>query len=257
MQSAARLELFALPGLPLIEPGADLVTVILEGVRECRKALRRKDIVIVAQKIVSKAENRYVALKDVTPSAAAQALATETDKDPRLVELILGESRAVLRRRPGLLVVEHRLGYVMANAGIDFSNVLVEDEEPRALLLPESPDASAAELRRGLEAQSAAPLGVIINDSFGRAWRNGTVGTCLGSAGIPALLDLRGQPDLFGRALMATTVGLADELSAAASLLQGQADEARPVVVARGLDWHPVSQTGRDLIRLPSEDLFR
>ena len=252
-----RLELFAITGLPLIEPGVDLIATIIHALDEAGEILRAGDIVIIAQKIVSKSENRYVVLSDVNPSQTARALAQEVEKDPRLVELILEESREVLRRKPGVIVVEHRLGYVLANAGIDASNVAPERGEQRVLLLPESPDDSAAELRRCFEAHYGGPIGVIVNDSVGRAWRNGVVGTCLGSAGLPALNDLRGNADLFGRPLLVSTVGLSDELSAAASLLQGQGNEGRPVVVARGYEWQPADQTGRDLIRAPNEDMFR
>lgn len=255
--AVCRLELFAVTGLPLIEPGVDLVATIVNALGEAGEDLRAGDIVIVAQKIVSKSENRYVVLSDVKPSHAARSLAQEVEKDPRLVELILRESREVLRRKPGVIVVEHRLGFVLANAGIDASNVAPERGEQRVLLLPLSPDDSAAELRRRLEAHYGGPIGVIVNDSVGRAWRNGAVGTCLGSAGVPALTDLRGNADLFGRPLLVSTVGLSDELSAAASLLQGQGSEGRPVVVARGYDWQPGDQTGRDLMRSSDEDMFR
>lgn len=254
---AHRLELFAPSGIPLIEPGADLAAIILAALRENGERLLPGDIVIIAQKIVSKAENRYVGLSGVTPSPEARALAEEAEKDPRLVELILRESRAVLRHRRGVIVVEHRLGFVIANAGIDASNAASQGEEQRVLLLPKSPDASAAEIRRRLEAACGGPTGVIINDSVGRAWRNGAIGTCLGNAGLPALQDLRGRPDLFGRPLMVSTMGLSDEFAAAASLLQGQADEGRPVVIARGYDWQPTDQTGRNLIRAQDEDMFR
>ncbi len=257
MSTPDRLSLFALPGLPLVEPGDDLVALILAGVAAAGERLQAGDILVIAQKIVSKAEGRYAVVDEVVPSPEAEALAATTEKDPRLVELILSESNAVVRHRPGVVVVEHRHGYVMANAGIDASNVAPQAGAERVLLLPEDPDASAARLRAALEAATTGPLGVVINDSVGRAWRNGTVGLCLGSAGLPALDDLRGEPDLFGRPLMVSTVGLADELSAAASLLQGQGDEGRPVVVIRGLEWQPSGQSGQDLIRAASEDLFR
>jgi len=252
-----RIELFAPSGIPLIEPGADLAAIIIAALRGNGEHLLPGDIVIIAQKIVSKAENRYVGLSGVKPSPEARALAEEAEKDPRLVELILRESRTVLRHRPGVIVVEHRLGFVIANAGIDASNVAPAAQEQRVLLLPESPDASAAEMRRRLEAAYGGPIGVIINDSVGRAWRNGAIGTCLGNAGVPALQDLRGKPDLFGRPLMVSTMGLSDELAAAASLIQGQADEGRPVVIARGYAWQPTDQTGRNLIRVQHEDMFR
>jgi coenzyme F420-0:L-glutamate ligase / coenzyme F420-1:gamma-L-glutamate ligase len=255
--SAHRLELFAPSGVPLIEAGADLAATILAALCENGERLLPGDIVVIAQKIVSKAENQYVRLADVEPSLGARTLAERAEKDPRLVELILRESRVVLRCRSGVIVVEHRLGFVIANAGIDASNAALEGEKQRVLLLPKSPDASAAAIRGRLEAACGNPIGVIINDTVGRAWRNGAIGTCLGNAGVPALQDLRGSPDLFGRPLMVSTVGLSDEIAAAASLLQGQANEGRPVVVARGYSWQPTDQTGRNLIRARDEDMFR
>lgn len=257
MQRAKRLEIFALANLPLIQPGHDLVGEILHSLDDEGERLLAGDIVIVAQKIVSKSEGRYVRLADVKPSQTATALAQEVGKDPRLVELVLSESRFVLRCRPGVLIVEHQLGYVIANAGIDASNVQAEPDDPRVLLLPIDPDRTAAEIRGRLEAHCGCLIGVVINDSVGRAWRNGAVGTCLGSAGVPAHHDLRGSLDLFGRPLAVSTMGLSDELSSAASLMQGQGNEGRPVVVVRGLQWHPSSQTARDLIRPIDEDLFR
>lgn len=257
MQRAGRLEIFAPSGLPLIQPGDDLVDAVLGALRDNGEQLVVGDIVVVAQKIVSKSENRYVRLADITPSEAATALAQEVGKDARLIELILRESRAILRHRPGVIIVEHRLGHIMANAGIDASNVHADQEDQRVLLLPEDPDRSAAELRKRFEAHCGGSIGVIINDSIGRAWRNGAIGTCLGNAGVPAHHDLRGNLDLFGRPLMVSTMGLSDELASAASLIQGQGDEARPVVIVRGLRWEPSGQTAQNLIRPIEEDLFR
>ena len=221
-----RLELLALPGLPMVRAGDDLASLIEAGLARARLALRGDDVLVLAQKIVSKAEGRSVALATVTPSAEARALAERVQKDPRFVELVLSESQRVVRARPGLLIVQHRLGFVMANAGIDQSNL---GEEGHALLLPRDPDGTAAAL--------AARLGcpIIITDSFGRAWRRGTVGVAIGAAGLPALWDLRGRPDLFGRTLQVSISGFADEIAAAASLLQGQGAEAQPVVLVRGL----------------------
>jgi coenzyme F420-0:L-glutamate ligase/coenzyme F420-1:gamma-L-glutamate ligase len=212
---------------------------------------------VLAQKIVSKAEGRYAALADITPSPRAVELAATCEKDARLVELILRESREVLRCVPGVIVVETRHGYVLANAGIDRSNVSQESDGERVLLLPADPDASAAALRRRLADLSGIDVGVIINDSLGRAWRNGTVGTALGVSGVVALEDLRGQSDLFGFALRTTEVGIADEIAAAASLLMGQSGEGRPVVLVRGLAHVRGEGSGRDLQRPRTKDLFR
>lgn len=256
--SVARLTLTALAGVPLIEAGDDLLSVLQTALAASTERLLDGDILVLAQKIVSKAEGRAVDLASVTPSERALRLAAETGKNPRLVELILRESRAVLRHRPGVLIVEHRLGLVLANAGIDASNVGAAnaDTDQRVLLLPENPDRSSAELRERIRAGLGVAVGVIINDSLGRAWRLGTVGAALGVSGLPALLDLRGRGDLFGRRLQSTEVGLADELAAAASLLMGQADEARPIVLIRGLDARGVGQAA-DLLRPPALDLFR
>jgi coenzyme F420-0:L-glutamate ligase/coenzyme F420-1:gamma-L-glutamate ligase len=179
------------------------------------------------------------------------------DKDPRLVEVILRESRRVVRHRPGVLIVEHRLGFIMANAGVDRSNIDPGVAADPVLLLPSDPDASAAGLHQRLTAQFRKRLGVIITDSWGRAWRHGTVGVALGVAGLPALIDMRGRPDLFGRELHVTQTGFADEIASAASLLMGQADEARPMVLLRGLAWADAPAPAATLLRPPEEDLFR
>ncbi|MGE3150699.1 MAG: coenzyme F420-0:L-glutamate ligase, partial [Pseudorhodoplanes sp.] len=220
--------------------------------------LRDRDVLVVAQKIVSKAEGRYVSLADVKPSQRAAALALEVDKDPRLVELILAQSDEVIRYRRGVLVVAHRLGFVMANAGIDQSNIEHPDGDERVLLLPENPDRSCLVLKERLERHFGVTIGVVINDSFGRAWRNGVVGVALGAAGLPALQDLVGQPDLFGRPLRVTQIAFADEIAAAASLVMGQAGEGRPAVLVRGLKWEDRDiSPARALIRLKEDDLFR
>ncbi|WP_043361831.1 coenzyme F420-0:L-glutamate ligase [Belnapia sp. F-4-1] len=243
-----RLELQALPGLPMVQAGDDLAALIEAGLVRAGLALRGDDVLVLAQKIVSKAEGRSVALASVTPSAEALELAERVRKDPRFVELVLSESQRVVRARPNLLIVQHRLGFVMANAGIDQSNL---GEEGHALLLPLDPDGTAAAL--------AARLGcpVIITDSFGRAWRRGTVGVAIGAAGLPALWDLRGRPDLFGRTLQVSISGFADEIAAAASLLQGQGAEAQPVVLVRGLQWDAPPNPAAELLRPEVEDLFR
>jgi coenzyme F420-0:L-glutamate ligase / coenzyme F420-1:gamma-L-glutamate ligase len=252
------LVLTPLDGVPVIVAGDDLASIIVASLDRSELELTPGDILVVAQKIVSKAEGRIVDLRTVTPSPRAVQLAKETQKDPRLVELILSESTEVLRHRPGVLVVAHRLGLVLANAGIDRSNVQGNDDGgENVLLLPRDPDRSCAELRRAVGAASGVDVGVMIIDSIGRAWRNGTIGTAIGVSGLPGLLDLRGTPDLFGRALETTEVGLADELAAAASLVMGQAGEGRPVVLARGLGYGRRSGTAQELIRPREKDLFR
>ena len=251
------LSLFALPGIPMVQPGDDLAALIADGFARAGEAAAAGDVLVVAQKIVSKSEGRYANLATVEPGDEAQELAALTDKDPRMVELILSESRRVVRHRPGVIIVEHRLGFVMANAGIDNSNVEPSGADERVLLLPRDPDGSARRLREGLRARLAIDCAVIVNDSVGRAWRVGTVGLALGAAGLPSLLDLRGRDDLFGRPLEVTQVGLADELAAAASLLQGEADEGMPVVVVRGLAAPGPGSDGAALIRAEADDLFR
>lgn len=249
--------LTAIPGMPLVRPGDDLAGLIAAALDRVAVALADRDVIVVAQKVVSKAENRIVDLASVQPSPRAQVLAAEVDKDARLVEVILSQSRRVVRARPNVLIVEHLLGFVMANAGIDRSNVAAVDGVERVLLLPENPDGSAEKLRQRLEAHGRCRLGVIVNDSFGRPWRRGTSGVAIGAAGLPVLLDLRGRPDLFGRVLEVTVAGFADEIAAAASLVMGQANEGQPVVLVRGLDWSAPSAPAVSLVRPPGEDLFR
>jgi len=253
----ASLQLIAVPGIPMVQPGDDLADLIVEGMATAGLTLQDHDVVVIAQKIVSKAEGRFVDLTTIVPSPRAEAIAREVQKDPRLVEIILSESRRIVRSGRDVLIVEHRLGFVMANAGVDQSNVAEPQGRQLALMLPQDPDASAARLQKELEQRSGSTLAIVINDSFGRPWRLGTVGVAIGCAGLPALLDLRGHPDLFGRSLQVTVVAFADEIAAAASLLMGQADEARPVVVLRGLPRHGQPQPAGSMIRPPGEDLFR
>jgi coenzyme F420-0:L-glutamate ligase/coenzyme F420-1:gamma-L-glutamate ligase len=257
MAEPASLVLTALPGIPRIAAGDDLLSVIVAGLERARVGLQDGDILILAQKIVSKAEGRSVALVDVTPSARAIELGIEAGKDARLIELILSEAKQVLRVRPGLIVVEHRLGFVLANAGIDHSNVDDSPEDERVLLLPLDPDASCARLRTALERSFGKRLAVAINDSLGRAWRLGTVGTALGSSGLVAMLDLRGRTDMNGRILRASEIGVADEVAAAASLLMGQAAEGRPIVHLRGFPYELGEGSARDLQRPAAMDMFR
>jgi coenzyme F420-0:L-glutamate ligase/coenzyme F420-1:gamma-L-glutamate ligase len=252
------LQLIALPKFPLVRAGDDLADLILQVLDSSRVRLVNGDILILAQKIVSKSEGRLVDLNGVKPSDRAYALAAKCRKDPRFIEVVLRESRAVLRARPGLLVVEHRLGFVCANAGVDRSNISGEDAEGEwVLLLPEDPDASCRSLRSRLQQASGAEVGVIINDSHGRAWRNGIVGVAIGVAGLPALEDLRGRMDLFDYQLQITQVAAADELASAASLLMGQAGEGLPVVHARGFPYPMRESTMTELIRPKDQDAFR
>jgi len=254
---SAKLTLTALTGIKLVEPGDDLCAIAVAAFSASRIVPEPGDVLVVAQKIVSKAEGRYVDLTTVEPSERAIALAAEVDKDPRFVEVVLSESKRVVRHRPGLLIVEHRLGFVMANAGIDHSNLPTRAGGERVLLLPQNPDGSALALRTQLVDTVGTEISVIICDSFGRAWRKGTVGIALGAAGLPALIDMRGQPDLFGRELLVTETGFADEIAAAAGLLMGQADEAVPMVLVRGLGWSAPEEPAAALIRPAEHDLFR
>ena len=250
-----QLTLFGLAGFPEIEGGADLVPLIEAALGRSGLELGNGDVLVIAQKIVSKSEARAVELAAVVPGARARELASAIDKDPRLVELMLRESREVLRAKPGVLIVEHRLGCVMASAGIDQSNVPGAGE--RVLLLPENPDLSARRIREALRERIAVEIGVVINDSFGRAWRNGVTGTAIGVAGIPALVDMRGRPDRENRPLQVTQIAAADELAAAASLVMGQADEGTPVVLARGFPSPLREGSAQELVRQRAEDLFR
>ena len=255
--SAPALTLTAIPDLPPVEPGDDLAAILIAGLARAGIAPAARDVLVVAQKVVSKAENRYRDLGAVTPSDRARDLARAVDKDPRLVEVILSESEAVVAHKPGVLVVAHRLGFVLANAGVDRSNVKSEPGAERVLLLPVDPDASAAALKARLDAHFETEIAVIVSDSLGRAWRNGVTGIALGAAGLPALRDMIGRKDLFGRTLDVTQTGFADDIAAAASLLMGQADEGLPAVLLRGLAWHEPPSNARALLRPKDEDLFR
>jgi len=250
--AASALTLRAIPGLPMVAPGDDLAGLLGDALAGMPPA--DGDVLVLAQKIVSKAEGRIVDIETVTASPRATELAAEIGKDPRVVEVILGEAVRVVRSRPNLLIVEHKRGWVMANAGVDQSNV---GGTGKLLLLPEDPDASAERLRAALSARFGVKLAVVINDSFGRAWRRGTAGIAIGSAGLPSLIDLRGQPDLFGRILEVSIIGYADEIAAAASLLMGQAAEGQPAVLVSGLSWTAPESPASALVRPPAEDLFR
>ena len=253
------LILTSLQHIPLIRHGDDLADILVHALETNQISLEDNDILVLAQKIVSKAEGRTVNLVTVTPSPQAVALAEKTEKDARLVELILQESNEVVRTRTGTIVVEHRLGFVCANAGIDHSNVAGagDSQEEWVLLLPANPDRSAEMIRSEIHAKTGKRIGVLIIDSHGRAWRNGTVGLAIGIAGLPGLQDLRGEPDLFGFTLRITQVGAADELAAAASLIMGQAAEGTPVVHVRGFPYQLREGSLQELIRPKEQDLFR
>ncbi|MGH8150037.1 MAG: coenzyme F420-0:L-glutamate ligase [Steroidobacteraceae bacterium] len=243
-------------GLPEVEPGADLAALIAAALAAQPLALHTHDVLVVAQKVVSKAEGRFVELDGVSPSEKAQRLAQVTGKDPRIVELILGETDEVVRAAPRVLIVRHRLGFVMANAGVDRSNVPAVPTE-RALLLPRNPDASAAELRHRLVQRLGAEIAVIVSDSFGRPWRRGVQNVALGSAGLPSLIDRRGERDREGRTLEVTEVAFADAIAAGAALVMGEASESTPVVLVRGLEWQAPERDASALLRPKAEDLFR
>lgn len=253
------LILTPISGIPLIKPGDDLAEIILAGLDQAGLSLEDGDVLVLAQKIVSKAEGRLVNLLSVKPSSRALEIAEKSGKDPRLVELILQESNEVLRIRQGSIIVEHKRGFVCASAGIDHSNVKGPDGDPDhwVLLLPENPDQSAENIRIAIESHCSKNIAILIIDSHGRAWRLGTVGVAIGLAGMPGLVDLRGAPDLFGYKLQITMVGAADELAAAASLVMGQADERTPVVIARGFPYPLRDGSLGELIRPKDQDMFR
>ena len=246
-----------LQGLPRVKPGDDLSALLIEAIARAGLTPKRQDILVVAQKIVSKAEGRIVDLATVTPSARAQELAAITGKDPRLMQLVHAESSEVLRAKKNVVVVAQRLGLVMANAGIDQSNVETEGRRELALLLPENPDASAAGLKSRLDAHFGVALGVVISDSVGRAWRFGTVGLAIGAAGVPSIIDQRGDTDMNGRVLMVTETAFADSVASAAVLMMGEAAEGTPAALVSGLTWTAPEKPARALIRPKAEDMFR
>ncbi len=251
----SQLVLTTLPNIPLVKNGDDIARIILNGLRDAEIELREGDVIVIASKIISKAEGRVARLSDVTPSARALELAQETDKDAREIELMLQESSEIVRARKGLIVTRHRLGFVSANAGIDHSNVQ-KGAEDFVLLLPLAPDVSAARIREEVNRETGKQVAVVIADSHGRPHRLGTIGIAIGSAGLPALEDWRGRHDLFGYELKYTDIGLADMLASAATLLFGQAREGTPIVHLRGATWFGKNGTARDLVRPKEMDLF-
>lgn len=251
----SQLVLTTLPNIPLVKNGDDIARIILNGLRDAEIELREGDVIVIASKIISKAEGRVARLSAVTPSARALELAQETDKDAREIELMLQESSEIVRARKGLIVTRHRLGFVSANAGIDHSNVQ-KGAEDFVLLLPLAPDVSAARIREEVNRETGKQVAVVIADSHGRPHRLGTIGIAIGSAGLPALEDWRGRHDLFGYELKYTDIGLADMLASAATLLFGQAREGTPIVHLRGATWFGKNGTARDLVRPKEMDLF-
>jgi coenzyme F420-0:L-glutamate ligase/coenzyme F420-1:gamma-L-glutamate ligase len=253
--NAVTLTITTLPGIPLVNPGDDLVRLILDGAAAADLTLQSGDVLVVTSKIVSKSEGRLVRLDSVEPGPEAQRVAAEVGKDPRIVELILRDSKSISRKARNVLITEHRLGFISANAGIDQSNVPNHTEH--VLLLPLDPDASAQTIRERLREMTGAHVGVIISDSHGRPFRVGTVGVAIGVAGLPAVLDLRGQPDLFGRELQISMQGYADMIASTAQLVSGEGAEGRPVTLVRGLQHPPQEGHAADLLRAPEQDLYR
>lgn len=250
------LQFHVIPDLPLVKAGDDLSALLLAGLARLPVTVETGDVLVVAQKIISKAEGRLIPLATVTPGAEARALADETDKDPRLVQLILDESVAVMRKKPGVLIMRHRLGLVGAHAGIDQSNIEHEGGEC-ALLLPRDPDASARALRAALAAATGHRLGIIIADSMNRAWRLGTIGGAIGAAGLTVLDDQRGTHDMFGRELKVTVINRVDSLAATATLLMGESVQRTPAVLIKGLPPEDSGQGARDIVRPLAEDMFQ
>ena len=257
------LRIRGISGMPRVRAGDDLGALLADAIGRSGEVLRDGDVMVVAQKVVSKAEGRIVRLTDLVPSPRAVELAAKTEKDPRAVEAILGEAVEVLRAVPGVLIVETRHGIILANAGADMSNIEHDEEDDHLLLLPEDPDASADRLRSALDAGGGgARIGVIVADSVGRAWREGTVGLAIGVSGLPARLDRRGERDLYGRELHVTEVAIADSIASAASIVMGEGAEGRPAALVRGLSFDDRSGAeragrARDLVRPRERDLFR
>jgi coenzyme F420-0:L-glutamate ligase/coenzyme F420-1:gamma-L-glutamate ligase len=253
--SAGTVLIIPLRGIPLVKPGDDLVEMVWSAAKVSNVSFLDGDILVLAQKVVSKSENAYVSLSSVEPGPQADELARVSGKDPRLMQVVLDESAEVVRVKPGVVITEHRSGFVMANSGVDGSNVDIGDD--RVLKLPFDSDESARKVSQEIFRRAGVAIPVVINDSWGRPWRQGTVGHSVGSFGFPALWDRRGEPDLFEKPLKVTQVGLADEIAAAASLVMGAAGEGIPAVILRGYRVPAGSGTAADLIRPRSENLFR
>jgi len=254
MMPTAALSFFPIISLPLIEPGCALAALIIEHIEQSQLAPQDGDVLVIAQKIVSKAEGCLIDLRDIEPSPAALRLAYSKNKDPRLAELVLRESTRIVRDTPDVLIAEHRLGIVLANAGIDRSNV--DGAEEIVLLLPDDPDASAQQFKDTLDAHFGIRLGILIVDSVGRPWRLGTTGIAIGCAGLKVLDDRRGRLDLFGRVLQVAEVATADSVAGAAALVMGEGAEAIPLVLVRGLAAGESTQSARTIVRAADENLF-
>ena len=253
LNAVSEITLTAIQNIPEINPGDEIASIINQCIEAQECSLKNNDVLVIAQKIISKSEDRFVDLKTVKPSEKALKISKEVDKDPRL---ILQESNHIVRASKGILVVEHKLGHILANAGIDRSNVGRTDDH--VLLLPKNPDESAKNVKNYFEHNSKIKIGVLITDSIGRAWRLGTTGHALGSSGIKTLIDMRGSEfDRDGRLLETTVIGVADQIASASTLLMGESSEGTPVVIVRGLDLCDDSDTVNDLIRPKEEDLFR
>ena len=253
---AVSISVTGVDGVPLIEPGDDLASQLISAVDAQGLRPVDDDIFVIAQKVVSKAEGRLVRLSSIEPSPEARKLAEETNKEPRHVEVILRESNEVVRSRRDVIIVEHRLGQVLANAGVDRSNVEGATDDEKVLLLPADPDASAAALKDRFDAHWKCRVGVVVADSVGRAWRVGSVGIAIGAAGVAALRDQRGEPDLFGRPMESAISCPADAIASAATLVMGEADERVPAALVRGIPCGTPA-SARTINRPKSEDMFR
>ena len=251
-----KLEVIALNNVPSIKENDDIAKIIIDNSKEDNLEIQKNDIVVIAQKIISKSEGRLIDLQTVFASDQAKEMAKQASKDARLVELIIQESNEIIRIQNGVIIVEHNLGHILANAGIDQSNI--ENGDGHVLLLPKNPSKSADQIRRDLELSLGVKVGVIITDSMGRAWRLGTTGHAIGSSGVKTIIDLRGKSkDLFGRELKTTVIGFADQIASAAALVTGESNEGKPVAIVRGIDMPSDSDNVNDLIRPKKEDLFR
>lgn len=251
------IEIHPLTAIGEVRPGDDLVAILGHALAAAGVgALRADDVLVVTQKIVSKAEDRIVDLRGIAPGEEARRLAETTRKDPRLVELVLRESTAVVRAAPHVLITRHRSGHVMANAGIDRSNI-GEHHGEAALLLPVDADISAEQLRCGLAARFGIAPAVVISDSFGRPWRRGVTSVAIGASGMPSLVDKRGEQDRDGRPLEVTQIALGDMMAAAAGLVTGEGAEGIPAALLRGAIWPRGSLPAAELVRPLEEDLFR
>lgn len=254
-----RLEFIPIHGIPKVNIGDDVAQLVIESCERTSVGPQENDIFVVTQKIISKSEGRIRQLSSLKPGMRARYFGMRTGKDPRFVQLVLDESTNVIRARKGTLIVEHKIGFICANAGIDHSNVGTSNEKPEEayLLLPENPDLSAQRIRTRLESHYKKSFAVLIIDSHGRAWRNGALGMTIGLSGLPGLVDLRGKEDLFGYKLRITTIGASDGLAAAASIVMGEASEGIPCVIARGFPYELRESNIKELIRPKSRDLFR